>query len=129
MKKVIYIIVFIACIAVSFLFGKCTVKPSHNEDALLAYEHYYEVTEYMLENCEINDSVVLEHYNFIKSQIDSIMHNYVLHWPQIVDQRDQLSDVIRVTKDNHPEIADEIDNYLRVYYEDPNVICNWCYSY
>ena len=97
---------------------------------MLAYEHYYEIAEYILKdsNCKVDSLTFLE-YELSKSEIDSITRNYVLQWPEIIDQRDQLSDVIRVTKDRHPEIANEIDKYLRVYFEDPYIINNWCYSY
>ena len=128
-KNVLFITVLLVSIVLSFSFGK-NIKSSQNKDALLAYEHYYEIAEYILKdsNCKVDSLTFLE-YELSKSEIDSITRNYVLQWPEIIDQRDQLSDVIRVTKDRHPEIANEIDKYLRVYFEDPYIINNWCYSY
>lgn len=104
-------------------------KLAINANGILAYEHYYECAEAILENVTIKDTLQAKDIALAKRQIEEYSTSHVMTWPEIIDQRDQLSDVIRLTKYNHPEIANEIDEYPRVYYKDPNIISNWCYSY
>ena len=131
MKKFMYIGITISLIIISFFLG-IEKSPAYKQvNGVLAYEHYYESAESIFTDLNL-DSVSKDKVNELiksKEELDSINRNFVLQWPIIVDQRDQLSDIIRSTMDHHPEIRDEIISSLKVYYEDPNIIQNWSYSY
>ena len=137
MKQSFLILVSLICIVAAYSIGRksnpdiqaFSEKLAINANGILAYEHYYECAEAILENVSIKDTLLAKDIALAKRQIEEYSTNHVMTWPEIVDQRDQLSDIIRVTKEKHPEIANEIDEYLRVYFIDPDIISNWCYSY
>lgn len=130
MIKTIQIIGVICAIVLAFLFGKEQSPSEKQRNGLLAYQHYYEASEILFANCDcVADSAILEDYDLAKRQLNQVWANQVMEWPEIVDQRDQLSDIIRATMEHNPEVAEDMLESLKVYFKDPSIINNWCYSY
>ena len=134
MKKSTVVIIAIVALVAAFVTGwelapqKVSVEGTFSlPDAYLAYQHYYEVADKALSEGKPLNKKKLE---LAKSQIDSVMHFQVLEWPEIVDQRDQLSDVIRCLHDNDPDHKKDIEEILNFFsgrsIED---ISQWSFSY
>lgn len=116
------------CSVVSFFIGYEWTKPvDNNANAVLAYQHYYEVASEALAEITMSDAAKKE-LKLAESEIDSVKCGQVLTWPRIVDQRDQLSDAIRCYSDEHPEsnIAEYVMEFSGKSMEDLGL---WCFSY
>lgn len=130
MIKAMQIVGVICAIVLAFFYGKEQSPEQKQVDGLLAYQHYFEAAENLFACCDCKaDSAKVEDYDLAKLQLNQVWSGQVMEWPEIVDQRDQLSDVIRVTMDHHPEVIEDIKESLKIYFEDPNIIDNWSYSY
>ena len=130
MIKAVQIIGVICAILIAFLYGKNQSPEQKQVDGLLAYQHYYEASENLFAYCDCKaDSEKVKDYELAKLQLDQVWSSQVMEWPEIVDQRDKLSDVIRATMDHNPEVVEDILESLKIYFEDPSIINNWAYSY
>ena len=103
---------------------------AQDADALLAFEHYYEVTDCILsltDTLSVEDSLALNNELLLAlNELDSAKAHYPMHFPKVIEQRDQLSDAIRCYSDNHPEsdILEYVDNFVI----NPQ-LDKWAYSY
>lgn len=132
-REFLLVILSLVLILGAFVFGVYVGSQearSQDSNALLAYEHYYEVTDCILsltDTLSVEDSIALNNELLLAlNEIDSAKANYPMHFPKIVEQRDQLSDAIRCYYDNHPEsdILEYVDNFVI----NPQ-LDKWVYSY
>lgn len=136
MKQIITFVSIVALMMLVFFLGRVTSTPSDEmtiqRNGVLAYQHYYEVAESML-NTESPDSILLADYKSAKMQLDDYKARHVMMWPEICDQRDMLSDAIRCFYDHHPKLADNREDnimaYVRDFGIDPDILGEWSFSY
>ena len=128
MKQLIVIFVLMISVVVAFWAGRLTGPGMNvnNADGILAYQHYYECAEKALQDVTITDAELAKDYDLAKSQLDEYHAGHVMTWPEICDQRDQLSDIIRKYSD---EENNNIMAYVSEYFNDPSILSNWRYSY
>lgn len=134
MKKIaIFIFVLVVLIA-AFATGWELSRQNNSKslpDAYLAYEHFYELTNLALEN----DSLFFNpswrnKICWAQHEIDSVLNSEVLQWPEICNQRDQLSDVIRCIYDNDPDHQKDIEEVLQNFSgRTIDELKQWCFSY
>ena len=97
-------------------------------DALLAYQHYYEVAKTIIESdAEQEDSLrIMRDYHLAESEIQKTWY-MPLEFPQVANQRDLLSDVIRNYADDNPgcNIMEYVENYIG----DSTKLQLWSYAY
>ena len=122
-----FIFISLICIVAAFWVGRLSgpAIPANNADGILAYQHYYEVAEQIIGEDSITDDVV-KSYVIAKKQLDDYKAGHIMTWPEICDQRDMLSDIIRMYA---KEENDNIMKYVKVYFDDPSILDNWAYSY
>lgn len=128
MKQTFLILVSVICIIVAYLVGRQSSPdiPLNNADGILAYQHYYECTEKALQEAEITDTVLAKDYELAKKELKEYYAGHVMTWPEICDQRDKLSDIIRKYAD---EENNNIMDYVGEYFSDPSILKNWTYRY
>ena len=136
MKNLLLWVTFIATLAVVFFLGRMTndwrAEVRHNADGILAYQHYFEAAENMLSDQEAPDSAQWAEYCSAKEQLEQYRANVIMTWPDIINQRDMLSDAIRCFADHHQDIQDPNDNiycYVSEFGINPEVLSKWTYSY
>ena len=134
MKKLAIFIFAIVALVAAFATGWELSKQNNSKslpDAYLAYEHFYEVASDALEN----DSLFFnpewrKEACIAQAQIDSVLKCEVLEWPEICDQRDQLSDVIRCIYEHDIEHQAEIEDILKnLSGRDISELQQWTFSY
>lgn len=128
MKQSILILVSAICVIVAFLVGRqsCPDVPLDNADGLLAYQHYYECTEKALQDAKITDTALVKDYELAKKELEDYYAGHIMTWPEVCDQRDMLSDIIRKYAD---EENNNIMDYVSEYFSDPSILQNWAYRY
>lgn len=128
MKQTLFILVSVICVIVAFMAGRKTIPevPINNADGLLAYQHYYECAERALENVTISDTVLAKEFAFAKQDLEDYYKGHIMTWPEVCDQRDKLSDIIRKYSN---EENNNIMDYVREYFADPSILESWAYRY
>ena len=126
MKRTFFFISII-CIFAAFWVGKLSGPdiPANNADGLLAYQHYYEVAEQIIGKDSVTDDDV-KNYVLAQKQLEDYKAGHIMTWPEICDQRDKLSDIIRMYA---KEENNNIMKYVKMYFDDPSLLKNWAYSY
>ena len=114
-----FIFISIICIFAAFWVGKLSGPdiPANNADGILAYQHYYEVAEQIIGEDSITDDEVKE-YVIAKKQLEDYKAGHIMTWPEICDQRDKLSDIIRMYA---KEENNNIMKYVKMYFDDPSL--------
>ncbi len=134
MKQTFLILVSLICIVAAYSIGResnpdrqaFSEKLATNANGLLAYEHYYECAEAILEDVTVKDTLKAKEYALAKRQLKEYSQDHIMTWPEVCDQRDKLSDIIRMYADREDS---NIVNYVRYYFENPAILYNWAYSY
>lgn len=136
MRNVLILVAFIATIVAVFFLGRMSndwrTEVRHNADGILAYQHYFEAAENILSDEEAPDSAQWAEYCSAKEHIQEYHANVIMTWPDIINQRDMLSDAIRCFADHHQNIEspdDNIFNYVSEFGINPEVLSKWAYSY
>ena len=130
MKKIPFVFVAVVgfCLGVvAELFFDGSRVEKNTPDANLAYQYYFEEADRLLAKLDVPEDS-MNGVNDAKMCLNKALNNQLLEWPEVCDQRDKLSDVIRRYCDNHPESRKEIDEYLMSYFGFTN-IDRWAYAY
>ena len=127
-QSIIIVIVSVICIGATFWAGRLSGPdvPANNADGILAYQHYYECVEYILKDVTIKNADIAKEFALAKKNLEDYKNGHVMTWPEVCDQRDKLSDIIRKYAD---EENANIMNYVKDYFADPSVLKNWAYCY
>lgn len=136
MKQTFLILVSAICIVAAYGIGRESTADADtqaiseqltiNANGILAYEHYFECAEVILKDVTIKDTLLSNELALAKQQLEEYYTNHVMTWPEIIDQRDKLSDIIRIYADTE---NNNIMNYVRQYFDDPTILNGWAYSY
>ena len=131
LKRGLISIAVILVIVAAFFLGRGTAFEKESmkcqADGILAYQHYFEAAENILAVDEAPDSASWANYAAAKQHITSYLEGTPLTWPEIVDQRDKLSDAIRCYHDNNPD--SDILEYVSQFGTNPENLSFWAYSY
>ncbi len=128
MKKSIAIFLSIVCVGAAFWAGRLSRPdiPANNADGILAYQHYYECAEKALKDVTISDAELAKDMALAQKHLEDYVAGHIMEWPEVCDQRDKLSDIIRkYAKEENSNIID----YVSEYFDNPFVINGWRYSY
>jgi len=125
------IVALIAAFATGWELSRQNNSPKSLPDAYLAYEHFYELTNSALENdSPFFDPSWRDKICWAQHEVDSVLNSEVLQWPEICNQRDQLSDVIRCIYDNDPDHQEDIEAVLKNFSgRTIDELKQWCFSY
>ena len=133
MKRSMIIFVGTICVGIAFWAGRLTVSANPadnaaaiNADGILAYQHYYECAENILKDVNITNAALAKDYAQAKNDLEDYKDGHILTWPEVCDQRDMLSDIIRKYADEENR---NIMNYVNEYFTDPSILKHWAYRY
>ena len=134
MKKIAIFIFTLLVLIATFATGWELSRQNNSKslpDAYLAYDHYYELGNAALENDSLFfDPSWRNQICWAQHEVDSVLNSEVLQWPDICNQRDQLSDVIRYIYDNDPDHQKDIEEVLQNFSgRTIDELKQWCFSY
>ena len=138
MKNLFLFVTVIVTLAAAYVLGMWQANNNwrdevrHNADGILAYQHYFEACEDIMNQRNPADSMQIAEYESAKKQLQDYHANVVMTWPEVCDQRDMLSDAIRCFAEHHPDwenTDDDIFTYVSEFGINPENLANWSYSY
>ena len=131
-----FIVVFLVFI-VGVYFGESrgeynTKTVKKQADGVFAYQHYFEAAEVLLQDVDTT-TVEGKDLQIARQQLDSYLSNHALVFPEVCEQRDKLSDAIRMYHDHHLKFDGDKENDILEYVEDrgvdPELLNHWSSSY
>lgn len=143
MKKIGIILGFVLVAVLSYFVGEkmgennkvtSTETIKKQADGLLAYQHYYEAAQDIIDSQVYMVNVPYEKVTNLenaKQHLDDYRSNVVMQWPEVCDQRDMLSDAIRKFADHHLDAKgdDDIMSFVSDCGINPEILGEWAYAY
>lgn len=143
MKKIGILLTFILVAVLSYFVGEkmgennnisSTEMLKKQADGILAYQHYYEAAQDIIESQVYMVNVPYEQVKNLenaKQHLEDYRNNVVMQWPEVCDQRDMLSDAIRKFADHHLNAKgdDDIMSFVEDCGVNPEILSNWVYAY